>query len=86
MCLSGLKVSTEKHHGRTENGKSLYKSRHDLFYINTVPLRGRKIPTKKKSTSSNALKVKSDNLYTDVKGGENPFDLLLQTETFPSGF
>lgn len=38
------------------------------------------------STPSNALKVKADNLYIDVKGGENTFDPLLQTKIWPSGF
>lgn len=38
------------------------------------------------STPSNALKVKADNLYIDVKGGENTFDPLLQTKICPSGF
>ena len=37
-------------------------------------------------TSSNALKVKPDNLYTDAKGAAYTFDPWLQTETLPHGF
>lgn len=37
-------------------------------------------------TPSNALKVKTDNLYIDVKEGENTLDPLLQTKICPSGF